>query len=157
MCAKAGAEVVHVDGSKASIEWGKENAKASDLSDKPIRWILDDVRVFLKREIKRGNKYDAIVMDPPAFGYGPNDELWKIEEHLTELLDLCKEVLSENPLFLIINGYASGYSPVAYANNMEEMMKIYSGDIEIGELLIRESGKGRLLPCGIFSRWQELK
>ncbi len=153
VCAKAGAEVVHLDGSKASIEWGKENAKASDLSDKPIRWILDDARVFLKREVKRGNKYDAIIMDPPAFGYGPNDELWKIEEHFTELLELCKQVLSDNPLFVVINGYASGYSPTAYANNLIAMMGDHSGAIEMGELTIKESGAGRLLPCGIFARW----
>ncbi len=155
MCAKAGAHVVHLDGSKASIEWGKENAKASELSDKPIRWILDDARTFLKREIKRGNKYDAIIMDPPAFGYGANDELWKIEEHFTELLELCKEVLSDSPLFVIINGYASGYSSIAYANNLEEMMQKYEGEVETGELAIRESGKGRLLPCGIFARWSK--
>jgi len=153
-CAKAGAEVVHLDGSKASIEWGKENAKASGLEDKPIRWILDDARTFLKREVKRGNKYDAIIMDPPAFGYGPNDELWKIEEHFTELLDLCKQVLSEYPLFVIINGYASGYSAIGYANNLEMMMERHAGSIEMGELSIRESNTQRLLPCGIFARWQ---
>ncbi len=152
-CAKAGAEVVHLDGSKAAIAWAKENRDASGLTDTPIRFILDDAREFLKREVKRGNKYDAIIMDPPAFGYGPNDELWKIEEHFTELLDLCKKVLSKNPLFVIINGYASGYSPIAYQNNLQDMMREHKGDIEIGELAIAESDSDRLLPCGIFARW----
>ena len=151
--AKAGAEVVHVDGSKTAIGWARDNAKSSGLSDKPIRWILDDARSFVKREVKRGNKYDGIIMDPPAFGHGPGGELWKVEDHFLELLDLCKQVLSDQPLFFIINGYASGYSAVAYKNSLGDLMKEFGGEIEIGELTIAEKDSERLLPAGIFARW----
>jgi 23S rRNA (cytosine1962-C5)-methyltransferase len=151
--AKAGAEVVHLDASKKAIDWAKENAELSGLSDLPIRWILDDVLAFLKREVKRGNKYDAIIMDPPSFGHGPNDELWKIEEHFLKLFDLCIEVMSEKPLFFLINGYASGYSPIAYENNLKALAQKYGGEIEAGELTIKESKSDRLLPAGIFARW----
>jgi 23S rRNA (cytosine1962-C5)-methyltransferase len=152
-CAYAGAEVCHVDGSKTAVSWARENAELSGLADKPIRWIVEDCIVFLRREVKRGNKYDAIVMDPPAFGHGPKDELWKIEEHFIELMDLCQSVLSDDPLFVLINGYTAGYSPIAYQNTLKDMMKGYDGDIEIGELVIEESKGDRLLPCGIFARW----
>ncbi|MEI6660022.1 MAG: class I SAM-dependent methyltransferase, partial [bacterium] len=97
-CAKAGAEVVHVDGSKTAVSWARENAELSGLSDAPIRWIVEDCILFLEREVKRGNKYDGIIMDPPSFGHGPKDELWKIEEHFLHLMDLCKKVLSDEPL-----------------------------------------------------------
>lgn len=151
--AQAGAEVVHVDGSKVAIGWARDNAEISALSDKPIRWILDDARKFIEREIKRGRKYDGIIMDPPAFGHGPGGELWRIEEHFLGLLELAKKVLTPDPLFFIINGYASGYSPIAYENNLRELMKEWSGTIELGELALEEDGSGRLLPCGIFARW----
>jgi 23S rRNA (cytosine1962-C5)-methyltransferase len=150
--AKAGAEVCHVDGSKVAINWAKDNAEASGLREKPIRWILDDAVKFVKREIKRGRKYDGIIMDPPTFGHGPGGEMWKIEENFLELLDLCKQVLSDKPLFFLINGYASGYSAIAYENNLLELKKKFGGEIESGELTIEETG-GRLLPCGIFARW----
>lgn len=152
-CAKAGAEVCHVDGSKTSVSWARENAELSGLKEKPIRWIVDDVLVFLKREVKRGRKYDAILMDPPSFGHGPKDELWKIEESFLELINLCKEILSDDPLFILINGYTAGYSPLAYQNILIDMMKDYKGFIETGELTIKESDSERLLPCGIFARW----
>lgn len=152
-CAQAGAEVCHVDGSKVAIQWGKDNATLSDLSEKPIRWILDDARTFVKRELKRGRKYDGIILDPPAFGHGPNKELWKIEEHLVELLKLCREVMSDKPLFFLINGYASGYSAIAYENNLKELFT--KGTFTKGELAIEEKESGRLLPCGIFARWTE--
>ncbi len=151
--AKAGAEVCHLDASKVAINWARENAKLSGLEDKPVRWILDDAIKFIKREIKRGRKYDGIVMDPPAFGHGPTGEMWKIEENFLELLDLCKQVLSEKPLFFLINGYASGYSAIAYENNLKDLMKNFKGEIEIGELTIKESKSDRLLPCGIYARW----
>jgi 23S rRNA (cytosine1962-C5)-methyltransferase len=153
-CAKAGAEVVHLDASKKAIDWARENAELSGLADKPIRWILDDAMVFLKREVKRGNKYDGIIMDPPSFGRGPKDELWKIEEDFIKLFDLCLALLSDKPLFFLINGYASGYSPIAYGNNLELLVKKYGGSIELGELAIQESKSERLLPAGIFARWQ---
>ncbi|HLP86630.1 MAG TPA: class I SAM-dependent methyltransferase [Candidatus Paceibacterota bacterium] len=152
-CAKAGAEVCHVDGSKTAVEWARENAKLSGLENASTRWIVEDVIKFLKREVKRGHKYDAIIMDPPSFGHGPKDELWKIEENFLELMKLCKEVLSSNPLFILINGYTAGYSPIAYQNNLKDMMKNYKGIIESGELVIEQTGSDILLPCGIFARW----
>lgn len=159
--AKAGAEVTHVDGSKSAIDWAKENAKVSGLQDAPIRWMLDDVRKFVAREIKRGKKYDGIILDPPAFGHGAKKEIWKIEDHLLELLGMCRQVLSDDPVFFLINGYSSGYSAIAYANNVDNLMKDFSGETETGELAIRESGGangkgGRLLPCGIFARWKKI-
>lgn len=153
--AQAGAEVVHVDGSKSAIGWARDNTEASGLKDAPIRWILDDARGFLKREIKRGHRYDGIVMDPPAFGHGPAGEVWKIEEHFLDLLSLAKNVLSKNPLFFILNGYASGYSPIAYENNIRDIMKQFDGAIESGELTIEGSSSKRLLPAGIFARWNK--
>ena len=153
-CAKAGADVCHVDGSKTAVAWARENAELSNLKEAPIRWIVEDCLVFLKREIKRGRRYDAIIMDPPSFGHGPKDELWKIEESFLELMSLCKEILSEKPLFVVINGYTAGYSPITYENNLKEMMSGNDGVIEIGELAIEESSSARLLPCGIFARWQ---
>lgn len=151
--AKAGAEVTHVDASKAAVAWARENADANGLSGAPIRWIVEDVLTYLRREIKRGSKYDAIVMDPPAFGHGPKDELWKFDEHFVELIGLCEQLLSDNPLFVLINGYAAGYSPLAFAYNLEAIQKKLGGRIEFGDLAIAEEGTGRLLPAGIFARW----
>lgn len=153
--AKAGADVTHVDGSKMAITWARKNQELSELSEKPIRWILDDATVFLKREKKRGQTYDAIIMDPPAFGHGPKGEVWKIEDQFSELMKLCLSVLSEKPIFFLINGYASGYSPIAYRNNLLPLTEKFGGTIEIGELAIEESGTDRLLPCGIFARWKK--
>lgn len=156
VCAKAGAEVCHVDGSKAAIDWARLNAELSGLKDAPIRWLIEDVTLFLKREIKRGRKYDAIIMDPPAFGHGPKDEIWKIEENFLNLIDLCKQVLSDDPLFILINGYTAGYSSVVYENNLIDMMKDYKGKIEGGELVIEETVSKKLLPCGIFAKWEKI-
>jgi len=149
--AKAGAEVCHVDGSRTAIAWARENAELSGLGDKKIRWILDDATAFVAREIRRGKKYDAIIMDPPAFGHGPNKELWKIEDSLMPLLEMCKQILTDDPVFFLINGYASGYSAIAYENNLKSIFE--KGTFEKGELTIEESDSGRLLPCGIFARW----
>jgi 23S rRNA (cytosine1962-C5)-methyltransferase len=152
-CAQAGAKVVHVDGSKTAIAWARENAELSGLKDKPIRWILDDAREFVRREVKRGRKYHGIIMDPPAFGHGPENELWKIEEHFLPLVESCLPILADKPLFFIINGYSAGYSAVAYENLLLPLKEKFGGTIEIGELVIEESKSGRLLPCGIFARW----
>ena len=152
-CAQAGAEVTHVDGSKMAITWARKNQELSGLNDAKIRWILDDAVLFLKREIKRGVRYDAIIMDPPAFGHGPKGEVWKIEEQFADLMDLCTKVLSDNPIFFVINGYASGYSALAYQNNLIPLQEAFGGIIESGELVIEESKTNRLLPCGIFGRW----
>jgi 23S rRNA (cytosine1962-C5)-methyltransferase len=152
--AQAGAAVTHVDGSKAAIGWGKDNAAASGLSDKPIRWILDDAREFVRREKKRGKRYDAVIMDPPSFGHGPDSELWKIEEHFLPLLADIREILVDRPLFILINGYSAGYSALAYENNIRDFAERFGGTLEIGELALEESGTGRLLPAGIFARWK---
>jgi len=158
-CSQAGAHVVHVDGSKAAIAWARENAELSHMGKNPIRWILDDARTFVKREIKREKKYEGIIMDPPAFGHGPDNELWKIEEHFLPLVDDCMKLLTDKPLFFMINGYSAGYSAVAYENILKPLVIKYGGSIEIGELTLEESGTkgvsghGRLLPCGIFARW----
>ena len=157
-CAQAGAEVCHVDGSKTAIGWARDNAELNGLSDKPTRWILEDAVKFVEREIKRGHKYDGVIMDPPAFGHGPGGEMWRIEKDLLYLMDLCEKVLSDKPLFVLVNGYASGYSAIAYENNLLNLKKKFGGEIEKGELTIAESGKdGRLLPCGIFARWSNAK
>ena len=108
---------------------------------------------YLRRELKRGSKYDAIIMDPPAFGHGPHDELWKFEEHFLELMRLCRELLSDTPLFVLVNGYAAGYSPLAFAYNLENISKKFGGSIEYGDLTIGEKETERLLPAGIFARW----
>ncbi len=152
--AQAGAVVTHVDASKTAVAWARENAEASNLTDKPIRWLIEDVLVFVKREIKRGNRYDGIIMDPPAFGHGPKDELWKIEEDLIELIGLCGQLLSDKPLFFLINGYAAGYSPLAFAYNLEQFQAKFGGKIEYGDLAIAQEAGDRVLPCGIFARWK---
>jgi 23S rRNA (cytosine1962-C5)-methyltransferase len=150
--AKAGAQVTHVDASKTAVAWARENAALSGLETKPIRWITEDVLAFVKREIKRGNTYDAIIMDPPAFGHGPKDELWKIEEDFVALIELCSQLLTKKPLFFLISGYAAGYSPLAFAYNLEGIQKKFGGTTECGDLGI-EDVHGRVLPCGIFGRW----
>ncbi len=150
---KAGAEVTHIDGSKSVITWARQNTEFSKLEDKKAHWIEEDARKYVQREIKRGNKYDAIIMDPPAFGHGANNEVWKIEEDFTKLLEACSQILTPEPLFIIVNGYSAGYSAVAYENSLKEVTKNLGGNIEIGELTIEESKSGRLLPAGIFARW----
>jgi 23S rRNA (cytosine1962-C5)-methyltransferase len=156
-CAAAGANVVHVDGSKVAVSWARENAELSGLEKKPVRWILEDVPTFVKREIKRGRKYDGIIMDPPSFGHGPDSQLWKIEDSFLGLIDDCMQLLSDKPLFFLINGYSAGYSAIAYENNLLALKNKFGGEIEIGELALEESSSGkngRLLPAGIFARWK---
>jgi 23S rRNA (cytosine1962-C5)-methyltransferase len=156
-CAKAGAHVVHVDGSKAAVNWARENSELSGLKDKPVRWILEDAPTFVKREIKREKKYEGIIMDPPSFGHGPDNQLWKIEEHFLGLIDDCVQLLSDKPAFFLINGYSAGYSAVAYENCLLPLKEKFGGTIEIGELTLPEKAmdgkEGRLLPAGIFARW----
>ncbi|MFM2357609.1 MAG: hypothetical protein RJA61_346 [Candidatus Parcubacteria bacterium] len=151
--ALAGAEVTHVDGSKSAVTWAHKNATASGVSEDSVRWIVDDVRAFVKREIKRGEKYDAIIMDPPNFGRGAKGEVWKIENHFLTLLDSCKEILSELPQFVLINGYAAGYSALGYENALKGMMSSFKGNTEVGEVVLVESQSKRILPSGIFARW----
>ncbi len=151
--AAAGAQVCHVDASKSAIAWARENAELSGLTDRPIRWILEDAHAFVKKEIKRGKKYDGIVMDPPAFGHGPDGEMWRIEESFLAFIEDAKRLLSDKPLFFLLNGYAAGYSSTAYKQNISDLVEKFGGSIEDGELAIEESKSGRLLPCGIFARW----
>lgn len=153
-CSKAGAAVCHVDGSKVAIGVGRQNAESSGLSDRPIRWMLEDAMTFVRKELKRGHLYEGIIMDPPNFGHGPGKELWKIEKHLVELLDLSYQLLSEQRSFFLLNGYAAGYSSLAYENNLRFLVDKFGGQITKGELAIAESTSDRLLPCGIFSLWQ---
>lgn len=152
VAAAHGAQVTHVDASRTVIGWARENQEASGLSEKPIRWILDDAATFIRREIKRGNKYDAIIMDPPSYGRGPKGEIWKIEENLVPFLKLCRECLSTEPLFVILNMYSTELSALTLKNLVEDMMKGQKGEISIGELAISEVS-GRFLPLSIFANW----
>lgn len=152
--ATAGASVVHLDASKTAVAWARENATASGLAEKPVRWIVEDVLTFIKREIRRGNRYDVIIMDPPSFGHGPKDELWKIEENFLPLVAQCMELLSDKPLGFLVNGYAAGYSPLAFAYNLEPLVRRFGGTLQYGELTIGQEKGSRSLPCGIFARWE---
>ena len=156
VAAKAGAEVTHVDASKPVIEWAKENAQLNGLLGSPIRWIVDDALAFVKREVKRGKKYDGIVMDPPAFGRGPDGETWKIEEQFLDLFDTCMQLLSEKPLFVIVSGYASGYSALVFGNTLKVLEEKYGGKVETLELVLGECSDRKIsLPAGVTARWRE--
>ena len=154
VCARAGAEVTHVDASSVAITWARKNAELSGLSNAPIRWITDDVLQFLRREVRRKNTYDIILMDPPSFGHGPKGTLWKIENDFYELMNLAISVLSEKPIAFIVNGYTAGYSPITLQNNLQELSAQFGGAVVSGELTIAENS-GKLLPCGVFARWQQ--
>lgn len=150
---KAGAEVVHVDSSKGMTEWAKENVKSSGLQDKPIRFIVDDCVKFVEREIRRGNKYSAIIMDPPSYGRGSNKEVWDIEKDLFKLVSLCKELLTDDPLFFIINSYAVNLPKTSVENVLKIVLKDFKGKINSYELGIL--GKNNLvLPCGVCVRYE---
>ncbi len=150
--AQAGAFVTHVDASKQSLDWAHENARASGIGEDKIRWILDDALAFAKREARRGAQYDGIILDPPAFGRGTKGEVWHIEESLPELLSAIKEILSDKPgSFFLLNGYAAGYAPLAFAQAVESTFGSVEG--ESGELLIKESGTERAIPAGIYVRF----
>jgi len=155
--AQSGASVTHVDASKVSVAWARENAELSGLSGKPIRWIVDDALSFVRREIKRGVKYEGIIMDPPSFGRGPDGQVWNIDEDFVSLIALCRELLSEKPLFFISNGYASGYSPLAFAYNLQFLEKEHGGEVEYGELHIAQKDGMPELPSGIYARWTSQK
>jgi len=154
-CVKAGAQVVHVDASEWAVTSAKENAKLSGLGDRPIRFMVDDARKFVEREIKRGNKYDVIVLDPPVYGKGAKKEVWNIETDLMPLLARLKMLLSKEPLAILLNGYASDYSHITYKQMLSEVVKDMEGNITSGELALQESGTGRLLSSGIFARWEK--
>lgn len=152
VAAQAGAFVTHVDASKQSLDWAHENARLSNISEDAIRWVLDDALAFVKREVRRGAKYDGIILDPPAFGRGAKGEVWKIEEDFSALLESLKELLSEKPgSFLLLNGYAAGYAPKSFAQAVESVFGQTRG--ECGELYIQESGSDRFVPAGIYVRF----
>ncbi|WP_336771927.1 class I SAM-dependent methyltransferase [Paenibacillus sp. MMO-58] len=153
--AAAGAEVVHVDASKGMVQWAKENAQLSGLENAPIRYITDDVFKFVQREQRRGRQYDAIIMDPPSYGRGPNGETWKLEENLYPFLEFCTTILSDNPLFLLINSYTTGLSPTVLHNLLHTTMKgKFGGMINCGEIGLPITQSGLHLPCGILGRWE---
>lgn len=154
-CTYAGAEVTHVDSSKNIVDWAKENMEASSLSDKSVRYIVDDVIKFVEREIRRGNKYDAIIMDPPSFGRGANGEVWRLEEHLFSLVSLCSKILSDSPLFFIINSYTTGLSPHVLENILSiTVNNLYKGKTSCGEIGLPMQDSSLILPCGIYGRWE---
>lgn len=154
-CAKAGAKVCHVDAAKGIVAWGKENAAASGQQDAPIRWIVDDCEKFVSREIRRGHKYDAIIMDPPSYGRGPGGEVWKLEDNLWDFVCLTAGVLSDDPLFVIINSYTTGLSPSVLSYITQSIFtKKFGGTSDSQELGLPATDSGLVLPCGATCRWQ---
>lgn len=153
--AKAGAQVTHVDASKGMVSWAKENAAASGLADAPIRWLVDDCTKFVEREIRRGNHYDGIIMDPPSYGRGPKGEIWKIEENIFPFVELTAKLLSDKPLFFLINSYTTGLQPavLSYMLNLT-VKKKFGGKVSAEEIGLPVSGTGLVLPCGASGRWQ---
>ncbi len=155
-CLKAGASVCHVDSSKGMCEWAKENVATSGLKDKPVRFLIDDVVKFVNREIRRGNKYDGIIMDPPSYGRGANGEVWKFEENIAPLIELCMNVLSDKPLFFLINSYTTGISSQVLENLLRiNIPKKVNGKFSNGEIGLPMTNSKLILPCGIYGRWEE--
>ena len=153
--AMAGASVVHVDAAKGMVAQAKENAALSGLAEAPIRYIVDDCKKFVEREIRRGNRYDGIIMDPPSYGRGPGGEVWKLEESIDDLISLAAQVLSDQPLFFLVNSYTTGLSPLTMRYLLElKVRKRYGGKIESDELALRVTQSGAYLPCGAATRWQ---
>lgn len=155
--AYAGAEVCHVDAAKGMVNWAKENVALSGLADRPVRFITDDCMKFVQREIRRGKKYDGIIMDPPSYGRGPNGEVWKIENSLYSFVEQCMGVLSDKPLFFLINSYTTGFSPTVLSNILKQTIgSRYKGNYSCGEVGIPVKNSGLVLPCGIFGRWENM-
>lgn len=153
--ASAGASVCHVDAAKGMVAWAKENAVLSGLSEAPIRYIVDDCGKFIKRELKRGRRYDAIIMDPPSYGRGPTGEIWRFEDNIAEFCRLCTEVLSDNPLFIIVNSYTTGFSPSVPGYILQNLLsRRFGGRVQSGELGLPVTSTGLVLPCGHTSRWE---
>lgn len=151
--AAAGAKVTHVDASKGMVNWAKENAAASGLSDAPIRWLVDDCVKFVEREIRRGNHYDAIIMDPPSYGRGPKGEIWKIEESIYPFLQLCTNILAKKPLFFLVNSYTTGLQPAVLTYMMSTVLKPFGGQVMAEEIGLPVTSNGLVLPCGASGRW----
>ena len=153
--AAAGASVTHVDASKGMVGWAKENAASSQLSDAPIRWLVDDCVKFVEREIRRGNQYDAIIMDPPSYGRGPKGEIWKIEEAIFPLITLCTQLLSKEPLFFLVNSYTTGLQPAVLTYMLSTAMKSFGGHTRSEEIGLPVTSSGLVLPCGASGRWEQ--
>ena len=155
-CSKAGADVVQVDSSKGMTEWAKENMRLCHLENNSIRFIVDDCLKFVKREARRGNKYDAIVMDPPSYGRGPNKEVWKFEENIYKLIEACMEILSDKPLFFLINSYTTGVSAIVLENILKTtvLKKYPDGIVDSGDIGLPITNNNLVLPCGIYGRYQ---
>jgi 23S rRNA (cytosine1962-C5)-methyltransferase len=151
--AAAGANVTHVDASKGMVGWAKENAEVSGLKEAPIRWLVDDCVKFVEREIRRGNKYDAIIMDPPSYGRGPKGEIWKIEEAIHPLVKLCSQLVSDDPLFFLINSYTTGLSPAVMSYMLAVELKRFGGSVESSEIGLNVTSTNLVLPCGASARW----
>ncbi|SDC42823.1 23S rRNA (cytosine1962-C5)-methyltransferase [Paenibacillus sp. UNCCL117] len=154
-CAYAGAEVCHVDASKGVVTWAKENLQLSGLADRPVRFITDDVFKFVQREMRRGSKYDAIIMDPPSYGRGPNGETWKLETNLYPFVESCMSIMTDKPLFMLINSYTTGISASVLKNVLSlSLGRSYGGQITCGEIGLPITASGLSLPCGILGRWE---
>lgn len=154
-CLSAGANVTHVDASRGMVDWCKENVKSSGYENAEIRYLVDDVVKFVQREIRRGNKYDAIIMDPPSYGRGANGEVWDIEKNLNYLIEICCEILSDEPLFFLINSYTTGLSSTVLSNLLTMTVdKVYKGKITCGEIGLPIKENDLILPCGIYGRWE---
>ncbi len=151
--ASAGAKVTHVDASKKAVTWARENQALSNLTEKPIRWIVDDALKFVQREARRGVKYDGILLDPPKFGRGPKGEVWEVYKSLPNLLEACRKCLSDTPLFVVTTIYAVRASAIHVAQALDDMMQGFGGKIEMGELVTREQSAGRLLSQAVYARW----
>ena len=154
-CLSAGASVCHVDSSKGMVAWAKENVVSSGLQERPVRYIVDDVIKFVQREIRRGNTYDAIIMDPPSYGRGTSGEVWQFEQNIADLIELCTKVLNSKPLFFLINSYTTGISAEVLGNLLRINMKKYNGKISSGEIGLPMSKSNLVLPCGIFGKWEK--
>ena len=155
-CMRAGATVCHVDASKGMVQWAKENAISSGISELPVRWLIDDCIKFVQREIRRGNRYDGIIMDPPSYGRGPNGEVWKLEEQLYPLVSLCEQVLSDDPVFFILNSYTTGLSPAVMEYLLGVLLKNrFGGRVSSDEIGLRVSDTGLILPCGSTAVWEK--
>ena len=154
-CAKAGANVTRVDASKGMVAWARENAASSSLSDRPVRWIVDDCEKFVSREIKRGKRYDAIIMDPPSYGRGPNGEVWKLEDSIYDLVKLCAGAMTDNPLFFLLNSYTTGLSPSVMAYLLGDVLgSKFGGNVTADEIGLPVELSGYALPCGSSAIWQ---
>lgn len=152
--AAAGAAVTHVDASKGMVTWAKENAVSSGLKDAPIRWLVDDCTKFVEREIRRGNHYDAIIMDPPSYGRGPKGEIWKIEDSIHPFIKLCTRLLSDQPLFFLVNSYTTGLAPAVLTYMLSTELKDFGGHVESQEIALPVTSSGLFLPCGASGRWE---